>query len=269
MKKQLIVASALVSVAVVTVPTVFAYNYGAPASLTAANRLVSLASKSATLQPATVSALKTKADNYINERVDALNSLLARIQEDKKLTDNEKSTLSSQIQSAITGLQQLKVKIDADTTVADIRTDGKLIFTQFRVYEVLMPQIRTLIVIDELQQSTTTMQSLTSKLQTLIGSLQSQGKDVSKEQRLVNDMNTQLTTINTKLTTDKNTVMELTPTSTNPHQSIANVRKDLGTVRNDFAKIRSDIGQLRVDFQQEIKNTSPKPSAASSSAIQK
>ncbi len=211
------------------------------------------ASKAAQRQEQGLDNLKKKADRLIENRIASLNKVLTRIQNDKRLTADEKSSLSQDVQTNIDNLTSLKAKIDADTDIVTVRADAKGIITNYRIYTILEPKIRLLVIIDNLSTLDSKLSSLAPKLQDLISNLKSQGKDVSKLQTLLDDINTNLSTISTKLASNKQTVLSISASS-NP-SVFAPIRQDLAAVRSEFAQIRHDIGQMRVEFQTVIKAT--------------
>ncbi len=212
------------------------------------NRLENRASKSATNQSLRLSKIKERGDKLITNRINQLNRLLNRISNDKRLSAQEKTSLSSDIQADINGLTTLKAKIDADTDVDTAKADAKQIITNYYIYKIFVPKIRLLITIDNLQTLSTNMGQFTPEIQNLINTLKTQGKDVSNLQALLDDINSQLQTINTSLSSDKSKV-EAVSISTQYYASIfIQVRQDLASVRADFAKIRKDIGQMRANL---------------------
>lgn len=237
---------------------VFAQGYGLKNLIGQETRLENQATKAAQKQETNLTNLKQRADKAIDNRIAELGKLSSRIQNDSRLSADEKSSLTAEIQTNITGLTNLKTKIDADTDIAVARTDAKSIYS-FRIYMVVVPQTRLLITIDNLATLTTNLQGLTPKVQDLINTLKSQGKDVSNLQSLLDDINKQLSTISTKLATDKQTVMAVTPQTANPGATFASVRQDLASVRQDFATIRHDVGQMRVDFKGQFQVNAGNP----------
>lgn len=209
------------------------------------------ASQTAQRQTNQLSNLKKRADQLIDNRINSLNRILQRIQNDSRLSADEKSSLSADVQTEISTLTSLKAKIDADTDITTARADAKSIITNFKVYAIFEPKLRILVIIDNLTGLSAKISSLTPKLQDLINNLKLNGKDVSKLQPLLDDVNSNLSTINSKLAADKQTVLAVSASS-NP-SVFAPVRQDLATVRAAFAQIRHDIGQMRVEFQVVIK----------------
>lgn len=230
-------------------------SFGAAEMINQIQKSENQASKAAQKQDQNLTNLKTRADKAIDQRITSLNNLLSRVQNAGRLDATEKSALSSDIQSDISGLTTLKAKIGADTDISTAREDAKKIVSDYRIYAMFMPRMRLLITIDNLQALAARLSSLMPKIQSLADNLKSQGKDTSKIQSLIDDINNQLSTINSKLSADKTTVMGVSISTQDPQATFVQVRKDLSSVRSAFAQIRHDIGQMRVDFQSIIKVT--------------
>lgn len=193
--------------------------------------------------------VKKRVDAEINRRIGGLNKLLQRIQNDQKLSADEKANLSGDVQSDINGLTSLKAKVDADTDITTIRSDAKQVVTNFKVNQIAIPKTRLLITIDNLQSVVTKISGFTPKIQDLINNLKSQGKDVTKLQALLDDVNSRLTSINAQLASDKTSVLGVTVSTSDPKSIFEQVRKDLAGVRQSIAQIRHDFGQMRETFK--------------------
>lgn len=216
------------------------------------NKFQNQASKTASTKERRLADVIKKADTLITTRINNLNNLTTRIQNDPRLTADQKTNLTSQVQSAISGLTSLKAKIDADTDAATALTDAKQIFTNYRVYEEFEPKIRFLILLNNLSSTSAKIQSLMPQLQNLVNNLQSQGKDVSGLTLLLVDINAQLQTINSAITPDMVTVSALTPSSTSPQTTFQQVKSDIQNIRKEFTKIKDDMTKMRVIFKQLI-----------------
>lgn len=245
-------------------PQAVALNFGGKFATNMENH----ASVAANRQNQELSRIQSRADQMITTRLNDLNKLLSRIQSDTRLSSDEKTTLSSDITTAISNLNTLKAKIDAATDVTTARTDAQSIVTSYRVYVVFEPKERLLIIIDNLQTASTNVATLVTKVQNLLNTLKGEGKDTTAAQTALTDISTQLTAINGILTTDKSLVTGVTVGTTDPQSVFIQVRKDLATVRSDFAKIRSDFASMREDIHIILpKGTATtKPGDASGSA---
>ena len=214
-----------------------------------AQNTINNSSKAAVKEQEQIIKLKQQGDKMIDQRIASLDKLIARIDNDKNLTSDEKTTLSLDVQNAINGLTVLKTKIAGDTTSVDLKTDIKQIVTSYKVYEILEPKMRILVIIDNLQDISNRLGPLAQKLQIFIDDLKGQNKNVSDLQILLDDINSNLSAINTKLSADKTAVMNISVNTVNAKDVFVSVRKDLAQVRALFAKIRHDIALMREDFK--------------------
>lgn len=247
----------------------------------AIGRLDTMASKAAEHQTTELTKIQQSADTMIANRIASLNKLLSVVQSDTHLSDAEKTTLTTSINTMISNLQTLKAKIDADTDVTTARADRKTIVTSYHIYVTFEPQIDLLKAIDNLQTITTNVQGLVPLLQNLSNTLKSQGKDTTTMNAAITDINTQLATISTTLSTDTTTLSNISTTTDGNKTVFTQVRQDLAKVRADFAQIRHDIATIRGSIHTMISesslnlhtsptahptNTTPAPTNASSSA---
>ena len=210
-----------------------------------ATRLTQMPTKAAARQTTELTNMQTSANTMIDNRITALNTLLSKIQNDSRLSSDEKATLTGNINTMIANLQALKTKIDADTDVTTARADRKTIVTSYHIYVTFEPQIRLLTVIDNLSTTSATVSSLVTKLQGLSTTLKGQGKDTTSMDTAITDINTQLTAINAILTADKTKLQDISTTTNDNQATFVQIRQDLAKVRADFAQIRHDIATIR------------------------
>ena len=239
-------------------------------SLTLASVSAALADNPTPTPNATVTArgaerlpdIQARVDKRISRRIDVLNKLVSRLGSDTHLAANDKSLLLNEDQNAISSLNSLKAKIDADTTIADARTDEAQLPT-IHVYDFIVPQNHRLIAVDNLQALAAKVGTSLTNIQAKVTNLQNHGTDVSAIQALLTDANSKLLTINGQLTIDERELSALTPTSSNPAATFTQVRQDFGTIRTGFSGIKTDLTQMKADAQSLKKPTptSPAPTA--------
>ena len=218
-------------------------------------RLEKKASTAADNQEKRLSKIKETAGKLIDKRVNDLNKLLTRIENDKKLSTEEKTTLKAGIQASIDGLAALKAKIQADTDIDTAKQDTKTIITSYYVYKIFIPKIRLSIAISTLEELSTNLSSLSNEIQNLIDTLKNEGKDVSSLEQLFDDMTSRIQAINTTLLNDKTKLASITLSTSDATPIFVEVRQDLAKVRSEFAKIRYDIAQMRADFKIVLKTS--------------
>lgn len=79
--------------------------------------------KAALVQVCSVEALRTASDKKIAAQIKSLNSLLVRVGKIPGLSSGDQAILTGEINGLIGDLNALKVKLDAETTVAGIQAD--------------------------------------------------------------------------------------------------------------------------------------------------
>ncbi len=259
-----VLACGSISFAQAVVPAFAANTLGGQKLLNATNKIEEhkqeMSSKSADKSANQLDNIKSRADALIMNRLDSLNELLNRVQNDSRLTTPEKSSLTQNIQQSVSGLTTLKAKIDADTNVTTARADAKTIITGYYVYAVFEPKIRLLVTLNNLQTTAGYVQALVPQLQNVINNVKSQGKDTTQLQQSLDDVSTQLKTINTTLISDITAVQNISTTTKRNSQDFSKVQQDIAQiVRSGFAKIRADFASMRPEFKQEIGSVSVTP----------
>jgi hypothetical protein len=96
-----------------------------------------------------LSKLKARAANWVTVRIRSLDAAMAAVQSYSFLgADGTK--LTSEMQADVSGLEALDAKIQSDTTVAEARADALDIFTQFRVYYLMLPVVSYVVATDRI-----------------------------------------------------------------------------------------------------------------------
>src|SRR5579872_2436785 len=203
------------------------------------DRMANRASAAAVRQDDALSRIIARGDTMIQARLTTLSNLLTRIQNDTRLSTDEKSSFTADVNTTTTNLQALKTKLDADTDATTALADAKSIVTSYRIYLIFEPKERLLIIDDNLSTASTTLSGLITQIQNLLNTLKSEGKDTTVAQNALNDASTQVSNINTILTTDKTLLTNVTIGTSNPQSIFVQVRQDFATVRADVARIRS------------------------------
>ncbi len=102
---------------------------------------------STTSEPGRLAAIKARASRDISRRVASLNAAIAVVQS-KSYLGSDQATLVSIMQADLSDLQALGTKIASDTTVAQALADYDSIFTQLRVYYLVVPVVQDVIRVD-------------------------------------------------------------------------------------------------------------------------
>jgi len=88
-------------------------------------------------------------EKLITDRVNSLNSAITGVKGDSFL-GSDGSTLVADLQADITGLQGLGTTISGDTTLAEVNTNIGQIFSEYRVYDFVLPAVQDVVDVDNI-----------------------------------------------------------------------------------------------------------------------
>lgn len=203
-----------------------------------------LASQSAEKQDARLAAIKTRADSEIEKRLTSLQAAQTKITAATKLSSQDKTTFSTEIQKDITDLTTLKAKIDADTDLTTLKADAKTIFTDFRVYAVFLPQVHELAAVDAMGVTADNLTTLSAKLQTRIQEASSAGNNVTQIQTWLTDMNAKIADAKTQYAAVETEIASLTPASYPATSTLQDARSKIKTGSQDLKAAFNDAKQI-------------------------
>lgn len=189
--------------------------------------------------------LKNKAIAEIDRRLTSLNNLLSRVSSNEKLSSSNRVILTTEIQKEVTGLLELRSKIEADTEMTILRADVKSIVTAYRVYALLVPKVNLILASERSLSVVDNMATISGKLRLEVDNLKASGKDTAELQRMLNDLDKDLDTNRIKIINTQNSVLALTPDGYPGNRSILqNSRKTLATMIGDVKTLRAEINEI-------------------------
>lgn len=194
--------------------------------------------------------LKARANQEVDRRIASLNKLIARITSVKRLTADQKTTFTGQIQTEVTNLTTLKAKIDADADLVTLKTDVQSIILSYRVYALFMPKIHLLAAADSMIEVTDRITELSTKIQQKIQEAQTGGNDVTAIQISFTDMQAKVADAKKQAQNVIDTVIPLTPDGYPDNKTtLTNARTLLQVGRSDLTAVRQDIEAIRQGFK--------------------
>lgn len=134
-----------------------------------------------------LATMRDKANKEIDNRINSLNQLSSRIGQLKKISDSDKSSLQTAIQSVISDLTNLKSKIASDTDAQTLKTDLQSITKAYRVYALVMPRAQIMAAADRIGNVADMLTTVLQKLQTRISGLPA-GTATSSFQAIISDI---------------------------------------------------------------------------------
>ena len=183
--------------------------------------------------------LKARAVLLIKQRVNSLNANAQVIAGSKHLTIEQKAAFAAFFSGKVTELTTLGTTIASGTDASTTKPLVTSIFTNFRIYAIVLPQVRLEKRIYELQNHVTKLTETFVKVQTKIDEQKAKGRDVTVWQKSLDDAKTLVTTDTQKLTTLFTQISALKPSDygTSSKATIESVNKGVKEVAKDFNSI--------------------------------
>jgi hypothetical protein len=198
------------------------------------------------LELANLTKIMARSNTAIDARILSLNNLSTRIGEMKNVSASEKTNISNEVATNITGLTSLKTKIDADTQASVGLTDEKSIYGSFRIYALVIPQGYIEASADRVNTIVGMFGATSTKLQARITALQTAGKNVTTLQAALADLNAKTADATIQSATAQSTVATLTPDQGNQTQLQSNTNA-LKAARANIKVATTDLQTARAD----------------------
>jgi hypothetical protein len=139
-----------------------------------------------------LAALKQTTVGRIDARTATLNTLQAAVNGAQRLAPAHKAQLTSIVSADLSGLAALKTKVSGETTAAAVRADATSMVTGYRVYLLVVPQVRLTVAADLAGAAGLQLRQVHDTLAAAVAAAKRSGKDVSKAEADLADMLTQI-----------------------------------------------------------------------------
>ncbi len=198
---------------------------------------------------------QARGSKEIDARVTSMNDLLSRVQAMKNVSDNDKAMLSSEIQSLVSTLGNLKGQIGSETSTTTLANDVKSITQSYRVYLLVEPQVRIIAAADRIKTIVNQLGLIDGKIQSRLAqdptangnaSVQSALTDITAK---LSDANTQAQAAVSEITAlqpdqgDKTVMTSNTTTLKDARSKILAAQKDLVAAKKDAQSIVTILGK--------------------------
>lgn len=207
------------------------------------SRVSTVTEKEETLNSSRYQKVQSRASILVKERINSLNANMKVITADTSLTLDQKTALYTIINTNIAGLTALKMSIASSTDATSTKNLTNSIFTNFRIYGVIIPQIRIEKRIYDLQNHSVKLSDTFIKVQAKIDEYKGRGVDVTIWQKnlddskilVANDMYT-LANLFTKVS-----ALKPSDYGTTSKSSIEQANSTLKSVLKDFNTIKKNL----------------------------
>jgi hypothetical protein len=203
----------------------------------------------------TVSCVQQFGDQRIQERLAALEKLKDAAQQNKGITDQQRSIILNDVNFNENGLKALKQKLDGETDIKAALADVKNIYVQFRIYAVVLPRDYGEIVLFHEQNVITRMTDAQQTINDLIQKDQN-GKNVAQVKALDQDYMNKLHDATTNTNNAQALIPSLTPANfPGTNNTLKTYRADLKAAHDDIKGAASDLHQMLQLLKQDLGNS--------------
>ena len=190
-------------------------------------------------------AIKTAqghADQEIARRITAMNALSARVNAMVKITDSDKTTLASQIQTQIAAMNSLQAQIATDAAAnatSSLKADIQSITKSYRIFMLIIPQ-------GAIDAAADRVLDVANLMTTLTGQLQARGGNATT----LADMNAKIADANLQANTAISAIASLQPDNGDQTVMASNTatlkaaRTKIQTGQQDLVAARKDAGTI-------------------------
>jgi hypothetical protein len=212
----------------------------------------------------TVDCAQKFGDLRIQERITALEKLKLTAQNHTSLTDAQRNTIINDANSNESGLKDLKTRLDGETDLKAAAADVKSIYSQFRIYAVVLPRDYGEILLFHEQNIITRMNDAEPTIEDLIQQDQDAGHDVSKLNSLYQDYKNKLADATDNTNKAQGLIPSLTPANyPGTDQTLRTYHLDLKTARVDLKGAADDLHQMYQILKADLGSLKPTPTPAS------
>ena len=222
-----------------------------------------------------INQIVAKATTEITNRVNALNALETRVNGMQKVSASDKSSISANLQAAITAMTTLQSQISTDQSsnnTSSLKTDVQSITKDYRIYALVLPQGSIAAASDRVLTITDALTTLSGKLQTRITDEQNAGADMSAAVTALADLNAKGADATTQANSAVSGTASLQPDNGNTTIAQSNTaalksaRTDLRTAQSDIKTARQDASTIVQAIKAAEKSTGGVPPATTTAS---
>ena len=215
--------------------------------------VASVTERQETILSNTLSRIKARGAELIKQRIAALTSTGEVFSRSKTLTTDQKASLATIINTNITNLTALGVSIQAGTDATTTKPLVASIFTVYRIYGVVIPQVHLEKRVYDLQNYTTKLADTFIKIQAKITAAKTNGKDVTAWQKGLDEAKALVAKDMVTLSSTLAKVSALKPSDygTTSKVVIEQANVDIKSISKDFNTITKKV--RRPDVLKKIK----------------
>lgn len=216
-----------------------------PAVAVTSSSTTSTGSTKSASNQARLQEIINRGNSEIDRRLTILNALSSKISSATKLSTTDQATLANDVSSEISGLTSLKTTLDGETQVANAITDAQSIFSDYRVFALVVPKVDLIKTADDQQVTEAKLSDLATKIGSDITADQNTGKNVTNLQTQLSALNSKISAAQTISSSIESSVINLSPSDYNSNHSVLSGDRDqLKTAQDNIVTAITDTKNL-------------------------
>lgn len=209
--------------------------------------ITALGAKTTAIDPGKLQNLGT---TMIDKRTAAIQKYDGLLNQTKYISDATLSKVQGELSRVKGELETLKTKILGETDIDALKADVKSIATNYRVYQVFLPQSAGIVSVDRMKTYEAKLNELKSKISIKADELEQAGKDVSAIRNLISTAEGNISTGNGYITTSESKFTSMAITDPEGARTLKlDGRTALISAKQSFSEARKNMR----DAVQEIK----------------
>lgn len=207
-----------------------------------------------------------KGANAVDARITLLQKLEGRISAMKRLSSDEKTSLSAEVNAQISALADLKAKIGSDTSTSTLIADLKSIRPDYRTYLLVLPRTAIIAASDRVMTIVDQMTIVGTKLETRITAAKAAGADVSAAESAYTDYQAKVADAKVQAQAANDLVLNLKVDSGDATVQAANTAA-IKSARTKLQAAQADLVAARKDMTTIISAVKGKGTVTASTTV--
>ena len=137
------------------------------------------------LKQADPTKLQNLGASMVDKRVTTITKYDSALAKTKYISEPTLTAIRGELNKITSELSSLKAKIMNETDIPTLRADVKSIVTNYRVYQVFLPQSAGIVAVDRMRAYSTKLDEVSTKIGAKADEVEGQGKDVSEVRSLL------------------------------------------------------------------------------------
>ena len=137
------------------------------------------------LKQADPTKLQNLGASMVDKRVTTITKYDSALAKTKYISEPTLTAIRGELNKITGELSSLKAKIMNETDIPTLRADVKSIVTNYRVYQVFLPQSAGIVAVDRMRAYSTKLDEVSTKIGAKADEVEGQGKDVSEVRSLL------------------------------------------------------------------------------------